>query len=105
MTDRQLSDPDDPRSENDRFSDAVKEIAENWNDVRITSGRRFVLIRSKDITGVSGTGVVADGVEFPSGSTVVAWRGEHSSTVIWASIEDAMYVHGHGGATKVHWLD
>lgn len=34
--------------------------------------RRFTLVRHDDVTGVSGTGVVADGVRFPDG--VVALR-------------------------------
>lgn len=68
-----------------------------------TFGRAFVLERDTDHTGVSGTGTVADGVEFPDGTVVVRWRGPMASTVVWARIEDAVAVHGHGGATRVVW--
>jgi len=61
--------------------------------------RPFVLHRSVDHTGVSGAGDVAEGVVFTDGSAVVRWRGAHASTVVWASLDDALHVHGHGGAT------
>jgi hypothetical protein len=67
--------------------------------------RRFVLIRDSDISGVSGTGLVADGVVFPDGVTVLRWRSKWASTVIWPSVSAAMEVHGHGGATRIRWLD
>lgn len=66
-------------------------------------GNSFVLQRDLDHTGVSGTGTVADGVEFPDGTVAVRWRGEHASTVVWASLVDALHVHGHAGATRVVW--
>lgn len=68
--------------------------------------RRFRLVRDHDVSGVSGVGAVAEGVEFTDGSCVVRWTaGEHRSTVVWASVEDALAIHGHGGATRVEWLD
>lgn len=67
--------------------------------------RRFVLARSEDVSGVSGTGVVAEGVEFADGVTVLRWLGDHQSTVVWASIEDALVIHGHDGRTVVEWMD
>jgi len=63
--------------------------------------RTFQLHRDTDVTGVSGTGVVADGVEFPDGTVVVHWRGVHRSTVIWPSLADVEAVNGHGGATRI----
>ena len=35
--------------------------------------RTFELHRDTDVSGVSGTGVVAEGVEFADGTTVVRW--------------------------------
>lgn len=66
-------------------------------------GRAFVLQRDIDLTGVSGTGTVADGVEFADGTVVIRWRGEHASTVVWSDLADALLVHGHAGATHVVW--
>ena len=62
--------------------------------------RCFVLRRDNDVTGVSGTGDVADGVVFPDGVTVIRWRSERRSTAVWSSLEDALAIHGHDGATR-----
>lgn len=67
--------------------------------------RRFNLHRDHDVSGISGTGVVARGVEFPDGVVCLRWSGERPSTVVWNSLSDAMYVHGHGGKTRVVWID
>lgn len=67
--------------------------------------RRFVLYRHTDISHVSGVGVVAWGVEFPDGSVAIRWHGAHPSTVAWASVADAIAIHGHSGATEIQWLD
>lgn len=67
--------------------------------------RRFTLVRDEDVSGVSGTGVVAEGVEFTNGKVVVRWLSERASTVVWDTLADAEAIHGHGGKTKVVWLD
>lgn len=66
--------------------------------------RTFRLQRDIDETGISGVGVVAEGVEFGDGSCVVRWTGERASTVCWSSISDVEAIHGHGGKTRVEWL-
>ena len=67
--------------------------------------RRFQLVRQVDVSGVSGTGIVAHGVQWPDGSVAVRWRGQRQSTVVWSSMEDVDAIHGHGGATVVEWVD
>lgn len=67
--------------------------------------RRFALVRNRDVTGVSGTGHVADGICWRDGTVTVRWLGEHPSTVVWPSMASVRHVHGHGGATRVDWLD
>lgn len=66
--------------------------------------RTFVLIRKQDITGVSGVGTVAEGVEFTDGTVAMRWLSEARSTVIWPSLDTAMTVHGHDGSTEVKVL-
>ncbi len=66
--------------------------------------RNFQLQRDTDVSGVSGTGIVADGVVFPDGTAAMRWRGELSSTAIYSSIEDLEAIHGHNGATRVVWI-
>jgi D-hexose-6-phosphate mutarotase len=65
--------------------------------------RVFVLYRRIDETGVSGTGIVAHGVQWTDGTVAVRWLGENPSTVIWDNIDKAMAVHGHDGKTVVVW--
>ena len=69
--------------------------------------RRFTLIRHTDETGISGTGTVAEGVEFGDGRTVLRWcaAGKPGSLVIWDNIADALAIHGHGGLTELAWID
>ncbi len=83
--------------------------------------RAFELHRDVDVSGVSGVGVVAEGVmfdqqtiiEFPDGKIEllppgwcrIVWLTETSSTVLWRSVEDAMAVHSHNGATRLVWKD
>lgn len=65
--------------------------------------RAFLMVRDEDETGISGTGVVAEGVEFLDGTVVIRWQthgDDHHSTVVWASLADAQAIHGHGGKTR-----
>jgi hypothetical protein len=67
--------------------------------------RTFRLIRERDATGMSGTGVVAEGVEFTDGTVAMRWLSEYRSTALWSDITAAMKVHGHNGFTHVQWLE
>lgn len=70
--------------------------------------RRFVLNRKEDHSGVSGTGVVAHGVQFPDGAVVLRWSvgdEETRSTVNWSGIDAVKRIHGHDGSTTVEWVD
>lgn len=67
--------------------------------------RRFVLDRIEDISGVSGTGIVADGVVFPNGKAVIGWRSESPSVIVYDDMVAVSDVHGHGGATRIVWVD
>jgi len=67
--------------------------------------RRFQLVRDRDVSGVSGTGVVADGVLFDDGHAVTRWRAKIAQTCAWDSIDHVEAIHGHGGATRIVWVD
>jgi len=59
------------------------------------------MVRDEDVTGVSGTGTVAQGVVFDDGVTVIRWTaGPHQSTVVWDNLDAAVAVHGHDGRTR-----
>lgn len=63
----------------------------------------FVLNRHRDVSGVSGIGVVCEGVEFSDGAVAVRWLGDHPSTTAWKDIRDMEAIHGHSGLTEVQY--
>jgi len=67
--------------------------------------RRFHLVRSEDVSGVSGTGVVAEGVQFHDGQCVESWFGRLHTIEVAPSVETLLAIHGHDGKTEVVWLD
>ncbi|HEY9409308.1 MAG TPA: hypothetical protein VIQ30_22755 [Pseudonocardia sp.] len=67
--------------------------------------RTFTLVRDVDVSGVSGTGTVAHGVEFPDGTVVYRWNTATATTTVAASVADVVAIHGHGGATRLLWDD
>lgn len=67
--------------------------------------RRFHLIRDEDLSGVSGTGVVAEGVEFEDGTVAICWTTKYHITSVINNIKTLERVHGHGGKTYVKWID
>lgn len=68
--------------------------------------RRFHLIRTEDVTGTSGTGQIAEGVETSSDKVLMEWTCEPASSVcVYASLEDLLKIHGHEGRTTIEWLD
>jgi hypothetical protein len=76
------------------------------NDISFPSQmRRFVLVRSKDLTGVSGTGVIAEGTLFSSGSAVIRWLRNPHAVGLYQTLQDVVTVHGHEGGTQIHFID
>jgi hypothetical protein len=67
--------------------------------------KRFLVLRHTDVSGISGTGLVAEGVEFTDGVVVLRWQGAHQSTVVWGDIDHARAIHSHDGATEFRYLD
>lgn len=69
--------------------------------------RRFHLVRDMDETGISGTGIVAEGVEMigRGGGVAMYWRTAHSSACFYKSIEAVEAIHGHGGKTRIVYSD
>src|SRR4051812_15630404 len=68
--------------------------------------RRFHLQREADVSGVSGIGIVAEGVTFSTGKTVLNWTvSGKSSVAVYDSLDMMLGIHGHKGRTTVEWLD
>ena len=78
--------------------------------------RRFELVRDEDVSGTSGTGVVAVGVEYPDGAVHMQWRNAvnddletDSNGCAFKPAPDGLAatkeIHGHDGRTSVRFLD
>ena len=81
-------------------------MARKQNHISSTSQmRRFVLIRVEDLTGVSGTGEVAEGTVFSSGLAVIHWLREPYAMGVYQTLEDVISVHGHEGRTQLQFID
>ena len=75
--------------------------------------RRFLLERVEDETGISGSGWIAEGVQFTNGLVSLTWRtapgglehGAWSSVATYPTLAMVEKVHGHGGKTLVRFID
>lgn len=67
--------------------------------------RNFVLERKEDATGTSGTGIVAEGVQFSNGQVCLHWISQLEAVSIYGSMVVVETLHGHDGRTMVVWLD
>jgi hypothetical protein len=67
--------------------------------------RTFRLIRNEDVSGVSGTGEIAEGVVFHDGQTVLSWFGKYHTIEIFPHVDDLIDIHGHGGKTELTYSD
>ena len=70
--------------------------------------RIFQLNRKVDVSGVSGTGIIAHGVDFGE-YTVIYWipdmtRLGVAGLGIYHSVQEAIDIHGHEGATQFEWI-
>ena len=66
--------------------------------------RPFILGRKKDLTGTSGTGIVAEGVVFEDGQAVLKWLRKPYSLGVYPSLKNLLDVHGHEGNTQVRFI-
>lgn len=66
---------------------------------------RFELVRFKDVSGVSGTGLVAVGVVCADGTAWMRWTSTDPSSVVFDDWRTVERKHGHNGLTMVRWID
>ena len=68
--------------------------------------KRFVLRRDVDKTGVSGVGIVAEGVQSTNGVCVLFWLTKpRSVAAIYDNVGILNELHGHDGKTAIEWID
>lgn len=65
------------------------------------------ILRHEDESGVSGTGRVAEWVEYSDGEVVVHWLSHTPSTNHYRNMKQVESIHGHGGKTEivVDWVE
>lgn len=73
----------------------------------MSTPRAFTLVRDVDVSGVSGTGVVAEGVAFSTGIVALHWLGDWPTSVVFheRGIASVEHIHGHGGSTRIVWAE
>lgn len=93
-----------PRSWRHRLYE-VADALEDGQD-QYPHGKPFRLVRRKDHSGVSGTGIVAKGVVMPDDTVLFWWvvEGKPSSLNIFACVEEILCINGHGGDTWIEWI-
>ncbi len=71
-----------------------------------TEMRRFQLHRDVDESGVSGTGIVSEGIEFTGGKCALTWLTKSLGSVeVCDNIKVVEELHAHGGKTRIIWID
>lgn len=62
--------------------------------------RKFYLLRTEDVSGISGTGVVAEGVIFDNGLGALTWLSDEPLvTAFVRGIRGVRNIHSHHGKT------
>lgn len=57
--------------------------------------------RDRDVSGVSGDGLVAHATAYPDGKVTLAWcTGLSPSVTIYDSFDQMVTIHGHRGSTR-----
>lgn len=63
--------------------------------------RLFHLLRKEDVSGTSGVGIVAEGVEFTNGMCALTWLSPAHCVNIYDNIKTVEAIHGHDGKTLI----
>lgn len=67
--------------------------------------RRFILLRVEDVSGSSGTGVVAHGVQWKRDGKEQVIPSFADSFKVFSDLDTMMLIHAHEGRTRFHWQD
>jgi len=70
-----------------------------------TAMRLFCLKRQEDVSGVSGVGIIAEGVEFSNGEFALHWLSQYDFITTGRSIKALIEVHGHDGKTVIEYYE
>ena len=88
-------------------NEAMKKAAASLPTVRQVNpltaprSRKFKLVRDDDETGISGTGVVAEGIEFSNGMCAMCWLTAMHSVAVYPNVRQLEAIHGHNGRARI----
>lgn len=93
----------DQRHEQDVYlsTKAARPTVRQVNPLTDPRARTFKLIREDDETGISGTGCVAEGIEFSNGMCAMCWLTAMHSVAVYPNVRQLEAIHGHNGRAKV----
>lgn len=90
----------------DSFSSALESAeSEDFTPASPYHTRPFILRRYEDVSGRSGTGTPAVGVEFPDKTCAMGWLTDVNSVSVYDALNEVQDIHGHGGKTRVFYAD
>lgn len=78
-----------------------KPTVRQLNPLTAARARLFNLVRDEDETGISGTGVVAEGIEFSNGMCAMCWLTAMHSVAVYPNVRQLEAIHGHNGRARV----
>lgn len=69
--------------------------------------RKFKLYRKRDKTGISGTGLVAEGVQFFNDKVALTWTSSVKTMEVMDSWKDflTIHIHNHNNNSTIVWED
>lgn len=73
--------------------------------MQVNELKQFYLNRKEDVSGVSGTGIIAQGVIFPSGKVVMEWATSYGSIAIYENINEIQVLHANKGKTELIYIN
>jgi hypothetical protein len=73
------------------------------HSISASVSRKFWLNRKEDPSGISGVGIVAEGIIFTSGACAMTWLTGVSQIGVYPSLDHVRAIHGHNGMTEILW--
>ncbi len=69
--------------------------------------KTFRFLRKEDVSGISGIGYVAEGIQFASGKVAISFYPVAptfvASVIVFNSMDEVEKIHGHDGKTEIIW--
>lgn len=79
----------------------TKPTVREKNPLTDSRSRKFFLVRDEDETGISGVGIVAEGLQFSNGFCCMSWLTAMHSVAVYPNMSQLEAIHGHNGRTRV----